>query len=145
MPKMDHAALAAALLWAGTLSYAASAQTITPEPIRLPASEFPLDNNRLAQMIAADDRAAMRRHAWTLWAGVTADSTQSYDGQVLPIWETWLSDREAFAGAARTSAAGRHRRYGRRSPSRASSRMTRAPPTRRGCCRPPTDRISCLR
>ena len=108
MPKTDYAAFAAALLCAGMLSYAASAQTITPEPIRLPTSEFPLESSRLAQMIAVDDRAAMRRHAWTLWAGVTADSTQSYNGRVLPIWETWLSDRDAFAGAARTSAAARH-------------------------------------
>jgi hypothetical protein len=107
MSKMHCAALAAALVCAGTLSYAESAQTITPEPIRLPASEFPLESSQLAQMIAVDDRAAMRRHAWTLWAGVTADSTQSHNGRVLPIWETWLSDREAFAGAARTSVAGR--------------------------------------
>jgi hypothetical protein len=109
MPKSHVAALAAALLFASAFFHAVAAQTITPEPIRLPASEFPLESSRLEQMIAADDQAAMRHHAWILWAGVTADSTQSYNGRVLPIWETWLSETDAFAGAAQVSAAGRQR------------------------------------
>jgi hypothetical protein len=76
---------------------AALAQTITPEPIALGPGEFPLPKAVLDQQIAADNTAALREHAWILWSGVTADSTQSFQGQKLPIWETWLSEQEAFA------------------------------------------------
>jgi hypothetical protein len=74
----------------------AGAQTIQPEPIALPASEFPIPNAELERLIAADDVTTLRRHAWMLWSGLTADSHQSYQGQVLPIWETWQSEQEAF-------------------------------------------------
>ena len=95
-------ASAAAIL---LLGHQASAQTITPEPIKLPASKFPLPAAQLNQMIAANDTAALRQHAWNLWAGITADSAQTYNGQVLPIWETWLSEQEAFAGSTMALAA----------------------------------------
>lgn len=38
----------------------------------------------------------MRKHAWNLWAGLTADSASVYKGQTLPIWETWLSTVQVF-------------------------------------------------
>jgi hypothetical protein len=75
----------------------ASAQNITPEPIALPASEFPKPSADLEALIARNDTVALRQHAWTLWSGLTADSSQSFNGRVLPIWETWLSETEAFA------------------------------------------------
>jgi hypothetical protein len=80
------------------------AQTITPEPIALGPSEFPLPSAELDKQIAANDTAALRQHAWILWAGVTADSAQSFQGQKLPIWETWLSEQEAFAAPTTTMA-----------------------------------------
>jgi hypothetical protein len=82
----------------GFVAFGAAAQTIQPEPIGLPASEFPVPSAVLDQQIAAQDTAALRLHAWTLWSGLTADSHQSFEGQTLPIWETWLSEQEAFAG-----------------------------------------------
>jgi hypothetical protein len=89
---------------------AALAQTITPEPIAVPPSEFPLPSAELDKQVAANDTAALRKHAWILWSGVTADSTQSFQGQKLPIWETWLSEQEAFAGPALTASVARQAR-----------------------------------
>jgi hypothetical protein len=35
--------------------------------------------------------------AWNLWAGMTSDSGQTWNGDKLPIWETWCGTEEAFA------------------------------------------------
>src|SRR6202035_3126116 len=75
----------------------AFAQNIRPEPIPLPPSEFPVPSADLETQIARNDVVALRKHAWTLWSGVTADSSQSINGRALPIWETWLSEDEAFS------------------------------------------------
>jgi hypothetical protein len=88
---------ASAIAFIAMTSVAAVAQNITPEPIALPPSEFPAPSSQLDALIAAGDTAALRQHAWTLWSGLTANSTQSFQGQVLPIWETWLSEQEAFS------------------------------------------------
>jgi hypothetical protein len=88
------ATIATALL---SSSLSVQAQSIRPEPIALPASELPVPSATLDALIAAENFAALRAHAWTLWSGVTADSTQTFKGAVLPIWETWLSEQEVFA------------------------------------------------
>ncbi|HEX3183132.1 MAG TPA: hypothetical protein VHR44_18075, partial [Beijerinckiaceae bacterium] len=88
------ATIATALL---SSSLSVQAQSIRPEPIALPASEFPVPSATLDALITAENFTALRAHAWTLWSGVTADSTQTFKGAVLPIWETWLSEQEVFA------------------------------------------------
>lgn len=35
--------------------------------------------------------------AWNLWAGMTSDSGQSWNGQALPVWETWCGNEEVFS------------------------------------------------
>lgn len=82
-------------------SVAAVAQNITPEPIALPPSEFPVPSSQLDAYIAAGNTVALRQHAWTLWSGLTANSTQSFQGQNLPIWATWLSEDDVFSSPAR--------------------------------------------
>jgi hypothetical protein len=82
----------------------ALAQNIKPEPIALPPSEFPTPSAEIEAQIARDDTVGLRKHAWTLWQGLTADSSQSLDARGLPIWETWLSDQEAFSPVARLAA-----------------------------------------
>jgi hypothetical protein len=84
----------------------AVAQNITPEPIGLPPSAFPVPSSQLDAEAARGDTVALRIHAWTLWSGLTANSSQSFGGQVLPIWETWLSEQEAFSPTVRLLAAG---------------------------------------
>jgi hypothetical protein len=75
----------------------ALAQNIKPEPIPLPPSEFPTPSADLEALIVRNDTVALRKHAWLLWSGLTADSSQNFNGRVLPIWETWLSEEEAFS------------------------------------------------
>jgi len=75
----------------------ALAQNIKPEPMPLPPSEFPTPSADLEALIARNDVVALRKHSWLLWSGLTADSSQSFNGRVLPIWETWLSEEEAFS------------------------------------------------
>src|SRR5258708_39778683 len=72
---------------------AALAQTITPEPIAVPPSEFPLPSAELDKQVAANDTAALRQHAWILWSGVTAHPPPSLHGRNLSISETWLSEQ----------------------------------------------------
>ena len=76
------ATIATALL---SSSLSVQAQSIRPEPIALPASEFPVPSATLDALITAENFTALRAHAWTLWSGVTADSTQTFKGAVLPI------------------------------------------------------------
>jgi hypothetical protein len=97
---------ATALGLIGATGTGAAAQNITPEPIALPPSDFPVPSSQLDAQIAAGNTVALRQHAWTLWSGLTADSTQSFGGQVLPIWETWLSEQEAFSSAVQALAVG---------------------------------------
>jgi hypothetical protein len=42
--------------------------------------------------------------AWNLWAGMTSDSGQTYNGVALPVWETWCGNEEVFSAAGCTAA-----------------------------------------
>jgi hypothetical protein len=95
------------LIAASSIGFGASAlaQNIKPEPIPLPPSEFPTPSADLEALIARNDTVALRKHAWLLWSGLTADSSQSFNGRVLPIWETWLSEEETFSPVSQSIAA----------------------------------------
>ena len=94
---------AAAVILLGTVTgHHAAAQSIVPQPI--PAGYgFPTDKAVIEAWIATNDETAMRTHAWGLWAGMGADSGQSYNGQPLPVWETWFGSEEVFQPAPLTS------------------------------------------
>jgi hypothetical protein len=109
---------AAAIVSLTTAVSVATAQNITPEPIALPASEFPVPSSQLDAYVAAGNTVALRQHAWTLWSGLTANSTQTFQGQNLPIWATWLSQDDVFSSQARLLALG----------SRPRSLLSLAPP-----------------
>src|SRR5205085_2120647 len=57
---------------------------------------FPVDENVLISEVDAVDVRAMRAHAWALWAGLTAPSRSTWNGQRLPVFETWYSAAEVF-------------------------------------------------
>ncbi len=40
--------------------------------------------------------------AWNLWAGMTSDSGQAWEGANLPVWETWCGISETFSEAGCT-------------------------------------------
>lgn len=45
--------------------------------------------------------------AWDLWAGMTSDSGQSWNGGKLPVWETWCGNEEVFSAAGCKEGLGR--------------------------------------
>jgi len=57
---------------------------------------FPVDDNVLIAAVDAVDVRAMRTHAWALWRSLTAPSRSVWNGQRLPIFETWYSATEVF-------------------------------------------------
>lgn len=67
---------------------------------------YPGDRKTLQQW--ADQWAIQKigNHAWDLWAGMTADSGQSWNGAPLPVWDTWCGDEEAFSGTCLTAERG---------------------------------------
>jgi hypothetical protein len=108
MPCKPHHLISAILLCCVS-SVSSLAQSIRAEPIALSRSEFPTPSAVLEQYISTNDGAALRAHAWKLWSGLTTDSSQSFEGQVLPIWETWLSEQEAFSAVSPAVALGQQR------------------------------------
>lgn len=82
---------------------AAEASGIVPQPIP-PGFDFPAERAALQALVDADDVPAMRTHAWNVWAGMTTDSKSQFNGQTLPIWETWLATDQVFLDPPREGA-----------------------------------------
>lgn len=61
-----------------------------------PRYGFPVAESTLLAAVLTDDQAGVRRHAWQLWAALTAPSSSVVDGQRLPIFETWYSTDEVY-------------------------------------------------
>lgn len=74
---------------------AAAAAPIYPQPI---PAQYNIPGNRAAIQKLADtnDVKGIRKHAWDVWSGLTADSRSKYQGKPLPIWETWLATSQVF-------------------------------------------------
>ncbi|HEY7068396.1 MAG TPA: hypothetical protein VII06_43505 [Chloroflexota bacterium] len=60
---------------------------------------FPTDENVLLGYVSRQDQQAIRAHAWQLWQGITAPSRSVWNGQVLPIFDTWFNATEVFDDA----------------------------------------------
>lgn len=76
-------------------------------PVPLPDSPtFPVPTATINAWIAAGDTAAIRGHAWDLWQGMSAASGQTFNGQMLPIWETWAGPNDVFPTNQAAVAAG---------------------------------------
>ena len=84
-----------------------AAQAIVPEPLPDPnirGFSFPESEATLTRWITAlnrgqpaDAAAAFERihlHGWGLWTALTAETNQSYAGQPLRVFETWLTVQE---------------------------------------------------
>lgn len=76
----------------------AGANVVIPQPLAYAA--FPVDSNTINGWISAVDTVSIRRHAWELWAGLTAMTDQVYLGDTLPVYETWLSRFEVYGNIA---------------------------------------------
>jgi len=98
------AALAAGLLGWGVVAQngwgvvAQNPKTNTFQIEDIPKSKnFPVPENQLVGSVLSGDWAATRRHSWALWAALTAPSQSVWNGQRVPVWETWYSVSEVYS------------------------------------------------
>src|SRR5262249_2420646 len=68
--------------------------TYVPIP---PGYDFPTPEAKVVAAAATGDQEAMRRHAWNVWAGLTAGSGQFFEGDELPVWETWFTPDDLYS------------------------------------------------
>lgn len=66
--------------------------TVTPQPLPtvVPGFNFPEDSTVIYSWLQSQDTESITKHAWGIWAGLTANSNQIYMGDTLLIYETWL-------------------------------------------------------
>lgn len=81
---------------------ATTSGTITPTDIP-PGYGYPGDRQQIQTWADAWDTAKITQHTWDMWAGMTADSGQGFNGGKLPYWETWCGTEEVFGGTCGTS------------------------------------------
>jgi hypothetical protein len=88
----------------GTQADAATDGAIIPQPLAY--AQFPVDSATILRWVNATDTVSIRQHAWNIWVGLTAMTTQTSNGDTLPVYETWLSRYEVYnPGAGRNGAA----------------------------------------
>jgi hypothetical protein len=66
---------------------------ITPVnlPVIVPGFNFPQDSATVYKWISPTyDSTSVYNHAWGIWAGLTAESGQTYQGDSLLVYQTWL-------------------------------------------------------
>ena len=78
---------------------------------------YPGDRAQIQAWADAWEIAKITEHTWNMWAGMTADSGQTYNGTKLPYWDTWCGTEEVFGGSC-----GKSPRPGR--PFRLASQLT---------------------
>lgn len=87
-------------------------------PVDIPAGYgYPGDRAEIQVWADAWEIDKITKHTWDMWAGMTADSGQSFNGSKLPYWETWCGTEEVFGGTC-----GKSTRPGR--PFRQPSQLT---------------------
>lgn len=87
-----------------TCAFAQAQNVVVPQPV--PSGYgFPTDPATIDGWVNNADVAAMRGHAWNLWAGMTSASGQMGDGANLPVWETWYGNEDLFPPPSLTAAA----------------------------------------
>lgn len=77
-----------------------------------PTPAFPTPEYTLQAAVLAGDQAAVRAHAWSLWAGLTAMTDTEVGGQRLPVFETWYSIDEVYNPRGRAGLERRALRHG---------------------------------
>lgn len=98
----------ALFLFATSCQQSPSTQTSTPTPAATPVGitptdipsgyNYPGDRAQIQAWADAWEIAKITQHTWDMWAGMTADSGQTFNGSKLPYWETWCGTEEVFGG-----------------------------------------------
>ncbi len=69
-------------------------------PADIPAGYgYPGDRTQIQSWADAWEIAKITDHTWNMWAGMTANSGQTFNGSQLPYWETWCGTEDVFGGA----------------------------------------------
>jgi hypothetical protein len=63
--------------------------TPVPLPIVVEGFHFPEDSNTVYSWLKPYDSTSVYKHAWGVWAGLTAQSGQKYQGDHLLVYQTW--------------------------------------------------------
>ncbi len=73
-------------------------ETITPAKFPTQTGlQFPVDSNTIYGWLNNYDTASITKHAWDIWAGLTAITPQVYKTDTLRVFETWLGVKEIAA------------------------------------------------
>src|SRR6266567_730342 len=127
LSSFAYALVLAMALFAMSCKQSPTTQTSQPVATATPAGITPTDipagygyPGDRAQIQAWADQweiAKITQHTWDMWAGMTADSGQTFNGSKLPYWETWCGTEEVFGGTC-----GQRTRPGR--PFRVAAQLT---------------------
>lgn len=69
-------------------------------PVELPSDVgindffYPESPDVIYDWLASEDDDSIAQHSWGIWAGLTKETDQSYNGQNLRVFETWLGVKE---------------------------------------------------
>ncbi len=66
---------------------------IKPVPLAnlgIPGFQFPEDSVKIYEWLSKKDTTSITQHAWGIWAGLTANTSEVYAGDSLLVYETWL-------------------------------------------------------
>jgi hypothetical protein len=55
---------------------------------------FPVDSSQIYGWVNGYDTISITKHAWDIWAGLTALTNQEIEGRQLMVYETWFSPNE---------------------------------------------------
>lgn len=65
-----------------------------PSDLKIPGFKFPEDSTVIYGWLNSMDTVSIYKHAWGIWAGLTSNSGEKYNGEALLIYETWLGTAE---------------------------------------------------
>lgn len=65
-----------------------------PSNLGIENFNFPEDSTTIYTWLNNRDTTSITKHAWGIWAGLTAKSDQIYKGDTLLVYETWLGVKE---------------------------------------------------
>lgn len=71
-----------------------------PTDLNIPGFSFPEDSTAIYSWLNKQDSASIAQHAWGLWAGLTTQSGQVFNGDSLLVFETWMSVKDLAKMAA---------------------------------------------
>lgn len=70
-----------------------------PDP-GIPGYQFPTPEATILGWVDDDDIGQMALHGWGLWTALTSETTETYDGQPLRVFETWATPGDIIAHMA---------------------------------------------